>query len=86
MHMPGFRSTLVAGFELPRGGESETLAEGGKGVPGAGDSRVRGGDRVGGEMVKIVVDSVHAWTQCLMAVAAEKTRGESEEKTRNTKT
>lgn len=76
------RSTLVAGCELPRGGESETLVEGGGWVPGAGDSRGRRGGGGDGE------DSSGqcAWTQCLMAVAADKTRGESEEKTRNTKT
>lgn len=55
-----------------------------EGVPGAGDSRVRGAERAGGDGKDS--SGQCAWTQCLMAVAAEKTRGESEEKTQNTKT
>lgn len=45
----------------------------GGGAPGAGDSRVRGGHRAGGDGEDR--SGQRTLTQCLMAVAAEKTRG-----------
>lgn len=43
------RSTLVAGCELPRGGESEVLGGGGGGGPAAEVVRVRGLERRDGK-------------------------------------